>query len=80
MADARFMKLGVTSGGKEIGYKQSTNAALYEICFGSGGELHDSLKGKFVSPRDAEITIQNYLANHQKKPAVKKTATKKKVA
>lgn len=68
MAESNFKKVGETNNGKVIGYRPTQGPALYEICFANGGEVHSSMQGRFVSPRDAVTAITNYLTNHQPKP------------
>lgn len=83
MADDRFKEVAKTNGGKVLGYRPSTDPTkpgLYEICFNSGGELHDYLKGAW-GMREAINAIKYYISHLQrpaKKPAVKKAAPKSK--
>lgn len=77
MAEGNFKVVGTTKGGKEIGYRTKQGTGLYEICFNSGGEIHESMKGLFKAPRDCQIAINNYLTNYQKQ---EKAKTTKKVA
>ncbi len=37
--------------------KKQHNQQLYEIYWGGGGEVPDSLKGSFTSYKDAEISL-----------------------
>jgi hypothetical protein len=77
MAEGNFKAVGKTKGNKQIGYRTKQGTGLYEICFSSGGEIHESIKGLFKSPRDCQIAITNYLTNYQK---TTKDKTDKKVA
>lgn len=82
MADDRFKAVAETNGGKTLGYRPSsdpTKPGLYEICFNSGGELHESLKGAW-GMREAINAINFYIRVLQrpvKKQAPKKAAPKK---
>ena len=63
MAEDKFVKVAVTKGGKEFGYKLSKNKAtpgLVEICFSSGGEVPSILKGAWT-PYLAKKEILSYV-------------------
>lgn len=50
-----------TPKGKEIKIYKVANSALYKVAFTDGGELPDSLKGRWTNPKLAQDSIDTYL-------------------
>ncbi len=70
---SKVVVLGKTSKGKEIGYKELGYHRYMEICFKSGGQVPDDLKGNWTDVKQLTAAVNAYLATEKAAAETKKT-------